>query len=151
MFIFPNFNDGVFYRKVQYVDDVIKAVEKAVTIDNNQIAGFNISKWGLYKNKRWSFQNESRFTLAIFPKPKWISIGDSRYATWLNHAISNGISLPFSHFDLELDDSVLQKISMTLCPSMSEGNKTIVRSLCSSYLDNIQPIESSLDGIVNLK
>lgn len=149
--VFPNFNDGVFYKKIEYVPDVSVAIKNAVKKDANGVNQMQTSQWGIFKNKRWAFQDERRFTLIIFPKPNDISISNPAYGDWLKIAFEKGIYLPFHYFDLELSDNVLNDIEITLCPNMSEGHKTLVECLCKTYLDNIMPKESSLSGVVYLK
>lgn len=151
MWILPNFNDGVFFRKVIYVDDVSKAMEDAVKRENNIIKQFSISQFSLYKNKRWEFQNESRFALTIFPKPSNLSTGSPSYSKWLTSAINRCEPAPINYFDLDLDLEALKKMDITLCPRMNEGHKTIVESLCNTYLGDVHPETSTLNGIVQFK
>lgn len=151
MWVLPNFNDGVFFRKVQYVDDVTSAMKNAVQRTNNQVNKIETSQWSLYKNKRWEFQNESRFALTIFPKPSDLRSYDSLYCDWLRSALNHEIPAPVDYYDLDLDADAFNGIDITLCPNMSEGNKIIVESLCYTYLDKIHPKESSLNGFVKLK
>lgn len=151
MQVVTNFNDGVFFRKVEYVDDVKKAMKDAVRRVNNRLHQFETSKWSLYKNKRWEFQKESRFALTIFPKPSNLSVDSSFFADWLASAIDRGEAAPINYIDLDLDLEALKKMEITLCPRMEEGYKTIVESLCNTYLGDIQPKTSALNGVVKLK
>lgn len=151
--ILPNFNDGVFFKVVEYVPNVRTAMEdaKAVQRTGVQINQLQTSKWGIYKSDRWSFQQESRFTLIIFPKSKEISLDNPVLSNWLQDALINSITPPITYFDMELDEGAINSIEITLCPNMSEGHKTIVDSLCRTFLGDIKPIESSLSGCVKLK
>lgn len=151
MVVMPNFNDGVFFRKVVYVDDVSTAMKDAVKRVNNRINQFETSKWSLYKNRRWEFQNESRFALTIFPKPSNLSAGSPLYSEWLISAIERGEPAPINYIDLDLDLEALKKMDITLCPRMNEGYKTIVESLCNTYLGDVHPNISALNGVVQLK
>ena len=149
--IFPNFNDGVFYRNMQYVPNLADALKNAIIRNSNGSFNFELSKLGAFKNSRWSFQNESRFVLNIYPKPSSISVGDKIFATWLCSVLNQGIPNTIKYYDLDLDISVLNSIDITLCPNMSEGNKILVESLCKTYLHNVVPKDSTLTNIVNLK
>lgn len=151
--ILPNFNDGVFFKVVKYVPNVEAAMEnaKAVRRTGEHINQLQISKWGLYKSDRWSFQQESRFTLIIFPKSKAISLDNPVLSEWLQDALIKGVTAPFTYFDMKLDECALNSIEITLCPNISEGNKTIVESLCRTFLGDIKPIDSSLSGCIKLK
>ncbi len=151
LFITPCFNDGVFYRSVRYVPNVAEAMKNAITRNSNGSFNFELSKFGAFKNLRWSFQNESRFVLNIYPKPSNISVGDEIFATWLCSAFNQGIPNTIRYYDLDLDIAALNSIDITLCPNMSEGNKVLVESLCKTYLYNVAPKESALTNVVNLK
>lgn len=151
LFIAPCFNDGVFYRSVRYVPNVAEAMKNAVTRNPNGSFNFELSKLGAYKNLRWSFQNESRFVLNIYPKPSRISVGEKIFATWLCSVLNEGIPNTINYYDLVLDNVALDSIDITLCPNMSEGNKVLVESLCKTYLNNVMPKQSTLTNIVNLK
>ncbi len=151
--ILPNFNDEVFFKVVKYVPSVAIAMEEAKAVQRTdiQINQLQISKWGLYKSDRWSFQQESRFTLIIFPKSKAISLDNPVLSDWLQDALIKGVTPPLTYFDMELDENALNSMEITLCPNMSEGHKTIVESLCRAFLGDQKPIESSLSGCVKLK
>lgn len=153
IFILPCFNEGVFYRKVQYVQNVKEAMKDAVKINTDGSINFRLSKWGAFKNSRWKFQNESRFVLTIYPKPAEISTGDELFALWLRSAIQNGVPNTIEYYDLELDANAINSMEITLCPNMSDGNKILVESLCSRYIDNknMIPKESALNNFVKLK
>lgn len=151
LFIFPCFKDGVFYRSVQYVPNVSDAIKKAITRNPNGSFNLELSKLGAFKNLRWSFQNESRFVLNIYPKPSNISVEDEIFATWFCSVLEQGIPNTINYYDLDLDIAALNSIDITLCPNMSEGNKVLVESLCKTYLHNIVPKESTLTNVVKLK
>lgn len=151
LFIFPCFNDGVFYRNMQYVPNLADALKNAIIRNSNGSFNFELSKLGAFKNSRWTFQNESRFVLNIYPKPSSISVGDEIFATWLCSVLNQGIPNTIKYYDLDLDISALNSIDITLCPNMSEGNKILVESLCKTYLHNVVPKDSTLTNIVNLK
>lgn len=153
LFIFPCFNEGVFYRKVRYVPNVNVAMRDAINRNADGSINFQLSKWGAFKNSRWEFQNESRFVLTIYPKPAEISTGNEKFASWLLSVIEHDVPNTIDHYDLELDADVINSMEITLCPNMSEGNKILVNSLCKRYIENkdMTPKESSLTNIVNLK
>ncbi len=149
--LMPIFNDGVFYRKVQYVNDVSSELKGAVSKDANGGYQFQLSKFGAFKNSRWAFQQESRFVLNIYPNPQKIPYTDERLAHWLCQVIGANIPNSISHYDMDLDGNALSAMEITMCPNMSEGNKIIVESLCNTYLGNVKPKESQLSRLVNLK
>ncbi len=151
LFITPSFNDGVFYRRVKYVPNVADAMKDAITRNPNGSINFQLKQLGAYKNLRWSFQNESRFVLNIYPKPSNISVGDEIFSTWLYSALNQGVPNTINYYDLALELSALDSMDITLCPNMSEGNKILVESLCKACRLNVRPKESTLTNVVKLK
>ena len=149
--LIPVFNDGVFYRKVQYVNDVSSELKFAISKGINGNYHFELSKFGAFKNVRWAFQQESRFVLNIYPNPHKIPCSDKRLAHWLYQVIDSNIPNSISYYDMDLDEEALNAMEIILCPNMSEGNKIIVESLCNTYLKSVKPKESLLNGVVNLK
>ncbi len=151
IFIVPIFNDNVFYRSVKYVDDIKKALENAVVKNAKGGYNFNLTQWGAYKNKRWGFENESRFVLNIYPNTHHISSLKPEFASWICHVLDRGIPNSINYYDMDLDDNAMETMDITLCPNMSYGNKLIVESLCKTYLGNVVPHESSLTNLIKLK
>lgn len=66
---------------------------------------------------------------------------------------TNGVPNTIEYYDLELDANAINSMEITLCPNMSDGNKILVESLCSRYIDNknMIPKESALNNFVKLK
>ena len=71
----------------------------------------------------------------------------------LRSAIEHGVPNNIEHYDLELDADAINSMEITLCPNMSEGNKILVESLCTRYIENknMSPKESALINFVKLK
>lgn len=152
MWVVPNLNDGNFYRKIQYVDTTVKeAVRNTVIKEQDKIRHLMLPQWGLYKNKRWAFQNESRFVLTVLPKPMDMSVVNPQYSSWLQFALEQGIKVPKNDIFLELNPDVLNDMEILLSPNMSEGNRIIVECLCHKYIGNIMPTASSLTDLLTLK
>lgn len=149
--LIPCFNDGVFYRNVQYVPSVAEAMKNAVAKNNNELTSLNLSEWGAYKNLRWKFQKESRFVLNIYPKPQNIPYGSDLLAPYIYYVINKGIPNDIDYYDMDLDKFALNSIDITLCPNMSDGNKIIVESLCKANKIKANIRESVLTDMVNFK
>lgn len=149
--LIPCFNDGVFYRNVQYVPSVADKMKDTITQNDNGTINFQLSKWGAYKNSRWEFQKESRFVLNIYPKPMDISLGDEKLAQYLINVLHQGIPNNIDYYDMDLDKFALNSIDITLCPNMNDGNKIIVESLCKANKIKANIRESVLTDMVNFK
>lgn len=59
--------------------------------------------------------------------------------------------LPFTYYDMQLKDEVLDKIEITLSPSASEAEKIIIQSLIDKYAPNAQVNNSTLGKVIRLK
>jgi len=72
-FILPilEYENDLFYRCVKYVDDVFQYTKDAILITNFKDGRGDLTMemkpFGYYKNKRWAFQEETRFVLYVFP------------------------------------------------------------------------------------
>lgn len=144
-----------FYRKIEYVDNVFEKTKDAVNIDvksndtSDMLLKFN--EIGRFKNNRWAFQDESRFYLNILPKNPQISTGDDAFASWLYHAVKDGIELPMSDYYMHLKENVFDSMEITLSPSMPMAKRIIVEALRDKYAPNASISKSILEQSVKLK
>lgn len=150
-FIVPNFNDGVFFRDITYVDDVNEVTKDAIISENTYIKGIESSKFATYKHKRWEFENECRFVLQVYPRNPTISLSNPLYAYWLSSGLKQGLPNKIDYIDLELSQEAINKMEIRLCPNMSESNKILSRSLCKEYAQNAIIEESELSGRIAFK
>ena len=154
-FVLPSLDvDGdFFYRKVQYVDDVMEKTKKAVIItpDGNGRADTHISfgEIGRYKHLRWAFQEETRFVLTILPFNPLLASPDEVSTISLNSFLQNK-TVGFTKYFMHLDDAVLNNIEITLSPNSTEGERIIVESLTQLYAPNATIKASSLGHLVKI-
>ena len=151
-----DYNGGNFYRKVKYVDDVWKYVKDAVVMENlgNGSVNFNMKMlpFGMYKNKRWNFQNESRFVLYAFPfNPLVIGGNNPELSNIIIKEFMANKPLPFTYYDLHLRDEVVEQMEITLSPSVTEGQRIIVKALVDKFAPQVVVKESSIGQLVRLK
>lgn len=146
-----------FFRKIKYVNDVSLEVKNIVDIihHSNKIDEIRVSpkNLGLYKNKRWEFQEECRFVLFIVPgndklnTPNFISgFNDMLYIAW-----SKGIEPSIVFYDMQLRDDIFDTMEITLSPNILESQKIIVDSLVRTYAPQAIIKESNLCSKVRLK
>lgn len=147
------------FKKVQYVSDIDENVRDIVikTPHSNNILGItlNTSKFGLYKQERWSFEKELRFVLIIVPGKKYDDVesfmqGYDRNKIFFN-AWNNGIIPSISYYDMHLKDNVFDGMEITLSPAMPEPSRIIVESLAKQHAPQATIKESTLEGKVRLK
>lgn len=145
---------SIFYREVEYVDDVkskVKDAFKTTTKDNN-LGDIKIDfcNLGRYKNRRWSFQEECRFVISALPFNPLYCDANTISSTFAQCYLQNR-QLPFSYYDLPLKDEVIDKIDVTMGPNVSDGQKVIVDALCRQYTKNGKVKDSCLSGLLKMK
>lgn len=152
-FVSPDFdlNRGYFYREVQYVDDVKEKTKNAVIITGKDNKKINISisfgEIGRYKNKRWSFQKESRFVLTILPFNPMLENTSNLGMIAVNSYLQNK-PIRFDKIYLDLDQDVLSEIEITLSPEAGEAQRIVVESLAKLYAPGANIQFSSLRDCV---
>ena len=150
-------DDGCFYRAVEYVEDINKKIDKCVTItpisDNLNHIHVQFSEIGRYKNKRWAFEEETRFFLFIIPGMNFemgsqvtMDFNQHLYDVWTNN-IKNTIT----YYDMHLKDNIFDDIEITLSPNITVAKRIMVEALKEKYAPKAIIKSSSLEGAVNLK
>lgn len=152
-----------FYRQMRYVDDVASELSKVVSINETVTGPFpdgetrkdakltiDTSILGAVKNKRWEFEEESRFTLFIFPgNPLKYPKGPMVERLYSNLINDKGVG--FTYYDLHLNPTILGSMEITMSPSSLPGQRIIVESLCSKYAPNAFIRDSDLRDLVKMK
>lgn len=72
-------------------------------------------------------------------------------STIVTQSLLNNKILPFTYYDMQLNDDALDKIEITLSPSASEAEEIIVRALIDKYVPKAQINNSTLGKVVRLK
>lgn len=107
--------------------------------------------FGYYKNKRWAFQDETRFVLYVLPCNPMLEGANPEVSSIVMQSLLGNKSLPFTYYDMQLKDEVLEKIEITLSPSASEAEKIIAQALIDKYAPKAQIKDSTLGKVVRLK
>ena len=100
-----NGDDLLFYCHVSYVDSVDEMTKDAfqltMTDETHGSSCIAFGEIGKYKNKRWAFQDESRFRLVIFPfNPIYCNPDD--VSSIAVNTIRSGVPVPISEYFLKL-------------------------------------------------
>lgn len=151
----PDYDNDLFYRHVKYEDDVSQytkdAIQKNNVKDGRGDIKMEIKSFGYYKNKHWEFQNETRFVLYVFPFNPISEAANTEIATIVAQSFLNNKALPFTYYDMELKDEVVDNIEITLSPSTTEAQKVIIQALVDRYAPKARILDSMLGKLVRLK
>lgn len=153
-FLTTDYDACNFYRKVQYVDNVqilSKDVIQISELDERGRGSISITypKVGIYKHKRWAFQEESRFVLNMLPgnpTSKFNTPDFDREQTNFIQSLLHNKDLGFTHYDMHLNPVILDHLIITLSPLTTDSQRTIVKALCYKYASKAIINESVLSG-----
>ena len=156
-FILPVFNNAgdMFYRKIEYVEDVVEAtnsiVQRTMTDSTHANVGIAFAKVGKYKHKRWAFQEETRFAITILPANPFMMTNPEDVGTVVINSLYNHLQLPFTSYFMRLKQSALNKMTITLNPSATKAQYILAEALCEKYAPGATVKESALAENVKLK
>lgn len=136
-------------HKVEYSAAHDKLYPKLVDFKGDSFS-IALGSLGKYKNTHWSFQNEWRYILLIFPfdlNQPVETLGKA--AQIMGNNILNGLEKqPFPFYDMILDDSAYGEMEITLSPKISAGNRIIVENLVEKYNPSAVVKNSTLLGLI---
>lgn len=142
-----------FYKKIEYVSDFTDRTNNLVKIESlpNNMERISIDSKNVarFKHKRWSFEEESRFIINIWPRESNQSLFNMD--AWMYKVLIKGIELPFKNYFLYLKDNVLDDLVIRLSPNIPESKRLIVESVRDKYAPKAIIQKSSLDKYVKLK
>lgn len=146
--------DTLFYCHVKYVDDVNEmtkdAFQQTMTDETHEDSTVAFGEIGKYKNKRWAFQEESRFRLVIFPFNP-IYCHPDQVSSIVVNAMRSNMPVPISEYYLKLNKEALNNIEITLHPSATASDRIIIEALCAKYAHNAVVKASELTDRVKMK
>lgn len=146
--------DSLFYCHVDYVDDVNEKTKDAyqLTMTDAIHASSHISfgEIGKYKNKRWAFQEETRFRLVVMPFNPILCNPDI-VSTIAVNAFHQSKPVPISEYFLKLKTESLNNMEITLHPNATDSDRVIVEALCAKYAQGATIKESELRDRVVMK
>jgi hypothetical protein len=143
-------NEKLFYRPIEYVDNLSEMTEK-IASENGTTLNVAFGDVGKYKHKRWEFQNESRFVLTVLPEKYNIDMGNPLFSNMVIESLKSNYELPFEDYFLRIKDSAFDNLTITLCPSATQAQEIIVQSLVREYAPKAIVKTSALKGCVKLK
>lgn len=143
--------DTLFYCHVNYVDDVNDKTKDAFQLNKTQASSsVAFGEIGKYKNKRWAFQEESRFRLVIMPFNP-ILADQKKVGSIAFNKIYNSEPLSISEYFMKLKQSALDNMEITLHPNATDYDRIIVDALCAKYAQSAVIKPSELTDRVVLK
>jgi len=152
-FLTPDYDRCKFYRKIEYVDDVKKYAEDSFQItpqpDGKVCMSMRNDMVGSYKNKRWKFQEESRFVLNFLPGNPIAAFNTSAFdveQSRLIQGVMQNKDLGFSYYDMHLSDQAFDSLVITLSPLCDTSQWAIVEALRDKYASRAKIVESNLKG-----
>lgn len=152
-FLTPDYDRCKFYRKKEYVDDVKKYAEDSFQItpqpDGKVCMSMRSDMVGSYKNKRWKFQEESRFVLNFLPGNPIAAYNTSAFDVEQSRLIQGMMQnkdLGFSYYDMHLSDQAFDSLVITLSPLCDTSQWAIVEALRDKYASRAKIVESNLKG-----
>lgn len=152
-FLTTDYEKCNFYRKIEYVDDLNEFANDCVQIipqaDGRTCLSIQTDKVGSYKNKRWAFQEESRFVLNFMPGNPIAAFNTIDFKAVNNRFISDIIhnkDLGFSYYDMHLSDKAFDSLVITLSPLCDSSQWAIVEALRDKYASRAKVVESNLKG-----
>lgn len=148
--IFGDINTSKCFHNMNYIKEM--SDYKIITIGDNKtlvnkcLTEAEFEKYiGLYKDDRWSFQNEVRFRIFVVP-----GIVENLSFNELSKIIKQEISNPFDHFDLPLKASALKNLKITLGHNSSESAAIILKLIRDKFAPNAKIMPSTLNSNIKL-
>ena len=144
--IVPTHNN--FLNQVEYTNEDNKLRPKLRSREGGQdVVTLRI---GTYKATHWAFQSEWRYSLRIFPfRPDFYKADStSNLVTESINSIIKGLSVPFTYFDVPLNEKKLSQMEVVLGPKSSEADKIVVESIVERFSPGIIVRESELKGSI---
>ena len=145
----PQAGSGELLHKVEYTADRDLLEPQVLTQTDN---GVNLS-WGTvgkYKNLHWRFQEEWRYLMVFVPMDFLCSpanMAKAFHQTVLR--MKNGTEvLPFSYYDLPIDDTPFCQMEITPSPQMTAGFRLLLDDLVEKYNPTATIKESELLGLI---
>lgn len=149
-----NFNeittlDGFMdFFEMQYTDDKDMLVPCLKGKCDKDAVEINLDKFGHYKNKHWSFQQECRYQInSLFSLDLGSEYDFEQLKSRVDCALK-GKAIDIQPFiDVSIYPDCLREMEVVLSPRMSEGNKILAKSLMH-YHSIGKIVDSQLTGLL---
>ena len=145
----PQAGNGELLHKVEYTSEKDLLEPKIITESDDGLS-LSFSKVGKYKNQHWAFQEEWRYLMTFIPMNFALTpatMAKKFYKTALK--IKNGTeALPFSYYDLPIDDEFFCEMEITPSPQMTPGFRILLNDLVEKYNPTATIKESELLNLI---
>jgi len=124
VFVTPN----SFYNKIIYNNEYPELYKQQFEANNQEIIIKNIHKLGIYKHKRWTFQNESRFLLYTNPLLPLSHplVNGSKFQQMQLASYPSRNNIPNRVSYIDLDEKELNKIIVTIGPLSTYADEIVI-------------------------
>ena len=129
-----------------YANDTVIIAQQP---DNKVSINIRTDKVGSYKNKRWAFQEESRFVLFFLPGNPTASFNTPNFIKDQSRFMADIIhnkGLGFSYYDMHLSDKAFDNLVITMSPLSDDAQMAIVEALRDKYAPGSIIRRSNLSG-----
>lgn len=145
-------NPNSFYKKVKYQNNYPEIYQSFFKKDEKGIEITNMFDVGVYKNEVWSFQKESRFCLYASPllplNHSLVNQSKERQMNLASYTLNNSIENIITYIDVDLDESVINNLRVTIGPLCTDADQIIVSSLLEKFTETGISKPSTLCGII---
>lgn len=145
----PQAGNGELLHKVEYTSEKDLLEPKIITETDDGLS-LSFSEVGKYKNQHWAFQEEWRYLMTFIPMNFALTpatMAKEFYKTALK--IKNGTeALPFSYYDLPIDDKFFCEMEITPSPQMTAGFRILLNDLVEKYNPTATIKESELLNLI---
>lgn len=137
-----------FFKDVVYIDDVKGFYKSSIVRREHTTIVDNLWDFGKFKEKKWSFQKESRFVLMaspLLPLSHPLVNGDvmKQYDT-IPYGLASHMDQNVECIDVAFSDSAFSNMEITLPPCINSANRIIVQALLNQYNPSAIIHESTL-------
>lgn len=156
--MFVSLLNEVRLHDIQYVDNYEKKIKSLIETNGN-MHSFNPQEFGIYKNKEWGFQKESRFKLMDSPlnpdfRKNINTDNKNHYVRGLlktyRDSLLDNYKISTTYIDIPLNPKVFNEIEIMMGPQTSEAERYIVDALLRPYT-KATIIDSKFKGKIRKK
>lgn len=161
-FIMPDFTKHEWFaRNVIYREDYKEQKNRGIDaeFDNGKLINLKLdtpSQLAALKSPDWSFQEEYRFVLMIYPNRTAIRCNDSfgqfnkELIGNITQALESGQGSDINYYDMELNPEIFNEMTVTLGPLCSYSDRIVVEALLEKFAPKAIITDSKLTGTVRV-
>ncbi|MBE8718476.1 hypothetical protein [Cellvibrio polysaccharolyticus] len=150
-----------FAREVIYRDDYKEQKNRGIEaeFENGKLINLKIntpSQLAALKSPDWSFQDEYRFVLMIFPNSTAVRCNNSfiqfnkELMGNVTQALESGQGSDINYYDMDLNPEIFDEMTVTLGPLCSCSDRIIVESLLEKFAAQSILTDSKLTGTIRV-